>query len=157
MIMRIWKHIRKYWFYIVCSLIFAALSVASQLYVPILTGNAIDHMIGVGKVDFVGVAAIVRVIVAATAVTAISQWIFGICNNKITYNVSRDLNFPCAIPITTFGIGLIYQKNQCLSSTAQPVSENHQQLSSFSPVNPRSIFPFPLSSENKTQLVYPGE
>ena len=91
MIMRIWKHIRKYWFYIVCSLIFAALSVASQLYVPILTGNAIDHMIGVGKVDFAGVAAIVRVIVAATAVTAISQWIFGICNNKITYNVSRDL------------------------------------------------------------------
>ena len=91
MIMRIWKHIRKYWFYIVCSLIFAALSVASQLYVPILTGNAIDHMIGVGKVDFVGVAAIVRVLVAATAVTAISQWIFGICNNKITYNVSRDL------------------------------------------------------------------
>ena len=91
MIMRIWKHIRKYWCYIVCSLIFAALSVASQLYVPILTGNAIDHMIGVGKVDFVGVAAIVRVIVAATAVTAISQWIFGICNNKITYNVSRDL------------------------------------------------------------------
>ena len=89
--MRIWKHIRKYWFYIVCSLIFAALSVASQLYVPILTGNAIDHMIGVGKVDFAGVAAIVRVIVAATAVTAISQWIFGICNNKITYNVSRDL------------------------------------------------------------------
>ena len=91
MIMRIWKHIRKYWFYIVCSLIFAALSVASQLYVPILTGNAIDHMIGVEKVDFAGVAAIVRVIVAATAVTAISQWIFGICNNKITYNVSRDL------------------------------------------------------------------
>ena len=91
MIMRIWKHIRKYWFYIVCSLIFAALSVASQLYVPILTGNAIDHMIGVGKVECVGVAAIVRVIVAATAVTAISQWIFGICNNKITYNVSRDL------------------------------------------------------------------
>ena len=88
---RVWKHIRKYWFYIVCSLIFAALSVAAQLYVPILTGNAIDHMIGVGKVDFVGVAAIVRVIVAATAVTAISQWIFGICNNKITYNVSRDL------------------------------------------------------------------
>ncbi len=91
MIMRIWKHIRKYWFYIVCSLLFADISVASQLYVPILTGNAIDHMIGVGKVDFAGVAAIVRVIVAATAVTAISQWIFGICNNKITYNVSRDL------------------------------------------------------------------
>ena len=58
--------------------------------IPALCANP-DHMIGVGKVDFAGVAAIVRVIVAATAVTAISQWIFGICNNKITYNVSRDL------------------------------------------------------------------
>jgi len=88
---RVWKHIRKYWFYIVCSLIFAALSVAAQLYVPILTGNAIDHMLGVGKVDFAGVSGIVQTILAAAAVTAVSQWIFGICNNKITYNVSRDL------------------------------------------------------------------
>ena len=86
-----WKHIRKYWFYIVCSLIFAALSVAAQLYVPILTGNAIDHMLGVGKVDFAGVSGIVQTILVAAAVTAVSQWIFGICNNKITYNVSRDL------------------------------------------------------------------
>lgn len=91
MIGRVWKHIRKYWFYIVCSLIFAALSVAAQLYVPILTGNAIDHMLGVGKVDFAGVSGIVQTILVAAAVTAVSQWIFGICNNKITYNVSRDL------------------------------------------------------------------
>ena len=89
---RVWKHIRKYWFYIVCSLIFAALSVAAQLYVPILTGNAIDHMLGVGKVDFAGVSGIVQTILVAAAVTAVSQWIFGICNNKITYNVSRDLS-----------------------------------------------------------------
>lgn len=88
---RVWKHIRKYWFYIVCSLIFAALSVAAQLYVPILTGNAIDHMLGVGKVDFAGVSGIVQTILTAAAVTSVSQWIFGICNNKITYNVSRDL------------------------------------------------------------------
>lgn len=88
---RVWKHIRKYWFYIVCSLIFAALSVAAQLYVPILTGNAIDHMLGGGKVDFAGVSGIVQTILVAAAVTAVSQWIFGICNNKITYNVSRDL------------------------------------------------------------------
>lgn len=88
---RVWKHIRKYWFYIVCSLIFAALSVAAQLYVPILTGNAIDHMLGVGKVDFAGVSGIVQTILIAAAVTSVSQWIFGICNNKITYNVSRDL------------------------------------------------------------------
>lgn len=91
MIARIWKHIRKYWFYIACSLICALLSVAAQLYVPIITGNAIDYMVEAGKVDFAGVASIVKVILAATAVTAIAQWIFGICNNKISYNVSRDL------------------------------------------------------------------
>ena len=55
MILRVWKHIRKYWFYIACSLLFAALSVASQLYVPILTGNASDFMLEAGKVDFAAV------------------------------------------------------------------------------------------------------
>lgn len=91
MILRVWKHIRKYWFYIACSLLFAALSVASQLYVPILTGNAIDFMLGAGKVDFAAVWSVLKAILAATVLTAVSQWIFGICNNKITYGVSRDL------------------------------------------------------------------
>lgn len=89
--LRVWKHIRKYWFYMMCSLFFAAVSVAAQLYVPILTGNAIDFMIGAGKVDFGAVWSVLKVILAATAITAVSQWIFGICNNKITYSVSRDL------------------------------------------------------------------
>lgn len=91
MILRVWKHIRKYWFYIACSLLFAALSVASQLYVPILTGNAIDFMLEAGKVDFAAVWSVLKAVLAATALTAVSQWIFGICNNKITYGVSRDL------------------------------------------------------------------
>ena len=91
MMLRVWKHIRKYWFYMVCSLFFAAVSVAAQLYVPILTGNAIDFMIGAGKVDFGAVWSVLKVILAATAIAAVSQWIFGICNNKITYSVSRDL------------------------------------------------------------------
>ena len=63
----------------------------TQMLISTIDYNEYVGRIGVGKVDFAGVAAIVRVIVAATAVTAISQWIFGICNNKITYNVSRDL------------------------------------------------------------------
>lgn len=88
---RVWRHIRKYWFFIGCSLLFAALSVAAQLYVPILTGDAIDFMIDAGKVDFAGVFGILKIIAAATAVTALSQWILGVCNNKITYCVSRDL------------------------------------------------------------------
>lgn len=91
MILHVWKHIRKYWFYIACSLLFAALSVASQLYVPILTGNAIDFMLEAGKVDFAAVWSVLKAVLAATALTAVSQWIFGICNNKITYGVSRDL------------------------------------------------------------------
>ena len=91
MMLRVWKHIRKYWFYMVCSLFFAAVSVAAQLYVPILTGNAIDFMIGAGKVDFGAVWSVLKEILAATAIAAVSQWIFGICNNKITYSVSRDL------------------------------------------------------------------
>lgn len=91
MMLRVWKHIRKYWFYMVCSLFFAAVSVAAQLYVPILTGNAIDFMIGAGKVDFGALWSVLKVILAATAIAAVSQWIFGICNNKITYSVSRDL------------------------------------------------------------------
>lgn len=54
-------------------------------------------------------------------------------------------------------LALYIKKINAYHQRLNPVSENHQQLSSFSPVNPRSIFPFPLSSENKTQLVYPGE
>lgn len=88
---RILKSIQSYWFYILCSLVCAAISVAAQLYVPILTGNAIDGMIDAGKVDFHLVASIVKVILTATAISGVAQWIFGICNNKITYHVSRDL------------------------------------------------------------------
>lgn len=91
MILRILKYIRAYWGYLAASLVCAALSVASQLYVPILTGDAIDAMIEAGNVNFAGVFAILKVIVIATVITAIAQWIFGICNNKITYHVSRDL------------------------------------------------------------------
>lgn len=91
MILRVLKYIRAYWGYLTVSLLCAALSVAAQLYVPILTGDAIDRMIEAGRVDFVGVSSIIKVILAATAVTAAAQWIFGICNNKITYQVSQDL------------------------------------------------------------------
>lgn len=91
MILRVLKYIRAYWGYLAASLVCAALSVASQLYVPILTGDAIDAMIDAGNVNFAGVFAVLKVIVIATVITAIAQWIFGICNNKITYHVSRDL------------------------------------------------------------------
>jgi ATP-binding cassette subfamily B protein len=83
--------IKKYWFFLALSVLTAAVSVASTLYVPILVGNAIDYIIGEGAVVFEKIAAILVQIGVVVAVTALSQWIMNICNNKITYHVTRDI------------------------------------------------------------------
>lgn len=88
---RVLRYIAPYKIFVICSLLCAALSVATQLYVPILTGNAIDYMIGEGNVDFAGLFAICKIILASVALTFFAQWIMSLCNNKITYSVSRDL------------------------------------------------------------------
>ena len=85
------KYIKKYMFYVVLSVIFAAATVAMTLYVPILTGDAIDLIVGKGNVDFSAVYAIVKKIIIVVGLTALSQWIMNICNNKITYGVIRDI------------------------------------------------------------------
>lgn len=85
------KYIKKYMFYVVLSVIFAATTVAMTLYVPILTGDAIDLIVGKGNVDFSAVYAIVKKIIIVVGLTALSQWIMNICNNKITYGVIRDI------------------------------------------------------------------
>lgn len=83
--------LRKYWFYIVLSIVMATITVASSLYVPILVGDAIDYIIEPGKVDFVQIMHILRIIGIVVAITALSQWLMNICNNKITYQVTRDI------------------------------------------------------------------
>ena len=88
---RVLRYIRRYWVYVVLSLITAALSVGTQLYVPILSGNAIDRMIGQGAVDLTGVMVICRNILLTIGVTAVSQWILGVCNNHMAFCVTRDL------------------------------------------------------------------
>ena len=85
------KYIKKYMFYVVLSVIFAAATVAMTLYVPILTGDAIDLIVGKGNVDFSAVYTIVKKIIIVVGLTALSQWIMNICNNKITYGVIRDI------------------------------------------------------------------
>lgn len=85
------KYIKKYMFYVVLSVVFAATTVAMTLYVPILTGDAIDLIVGKGNVDFSAVYAIVKKIIIVVGLTALSQWIMNICNNKITYGVIRDI------------------------------------------------------------------
>lgn len=88
---RIMQYIKPYSLFLIISFLCAAVSVAAQLLVPIFCGNAIDAMIGKGQVDFNGVGTIVVAIAAATVITAAAQWVLAVCNNKITYCVSRDL------------------------------------------------------------------
>ena len=87
---RVLSALRPYRLYLLLSLLAAALSVAAQLYVPILTGDAIDCMLGAGRVDFAGLAERIALILAATGVAALVQWLLSVCNNHIAYCVSRD-------------------------------------------------------------------
>ena len=88
---RVLEKIRPYRFFVGCSLIVAAVSVAAQLYIPILCGSAIDLMLGKGCVDFAGVMQIIMQIVAVAILAAFAQWLLSVCNNRITFSVSRDL------------------------------------------------------------------
>ena len=88
---RVLEKIRPYSLFVVCSLIVAAVSVAAQLYIPILCGSAIDLMLGKGTVDFAGVMRIVVQIVVVAVIAAFAQWLLSVCNNRITFSVSRDL------------------------------------------------------------------
>ena len=88
---RVLHKIRPYSLFVVCSLIVAAVSVAAQLYIPILCGDAIDLMLGKGNVDFAGVGRIFVEVLVVAVVAAFAQWLLSVCNNRITFSVSRDL------------------------------------------------------------------
>ena len=88
---KVLRYIRKYAFFLICSLVLAAVTVALTLYVPILTGQAIDSIVRPGDVDFANVASILRKIGTAVLVTMAAQWVMNVCNNKITYCVVRDI------------------------------------------------------------------
>ena len=88
---RVLHKIRPYSVFVVCSLLVAAVSVAAQLYIPILCGDAIDKMLGKGNVDLAGVLRIAVSILVVAAVAALAQWLLSVCNNRITFSVSRDL------------------------------------------------------------------
>jgi ATP-binding cassette subfamily B protein len=90
-IKKVLRYIRKYRFTVLLSVLLAALTVISTLYVPILTGNAVDLLLGKGQVDIDGIIKIVIKIAAVMLVTAAAQWIMNTCNNYITYNVIRDI------------------------------------------------------------------
>lgn len=88
---RVAKYIKKYWFYLLCSLLLAFLTVCGTLYLPILTGRAVDQMIEQGMVDFEMLFSLLRSMGAVILITAVSQWLMSLCNNRMTYLVVRDI------------------------------------------------------------------
>ncbi len=90
-IKKVLKYIKKYRISVILSLFFAAVTVVLTLYLPILTGDAVDYMIGKGQVDFEKLAGLIGRMAVIICATGISQWIMNICNNKITYRVVKDI------------------------------------------------------------------
>ena len=83
--------IRPHLLYVIAGIAAAAVSVLGQLYIPILTGRAIDGMVQAGKVDLGIIGALLPKIAAVAVLAALGQWLLGLCNNKVAYNVSRRL------------------------------------------------------------------
>ena len=88
---KVLRYIRKYWFYLGVSVLMAACVVALTLYVPILTGNAVDLIVERGLVDFEGILTILVKMGIAIALTAVAQWLMNVCNNRMTYGIVRDI------------------------------------------------------------------
>ncbi|NBH83700.1 ABC transporter ATP-binding protein [bacterium C-53] len=88
---KVLSYIKRYRLVVALSLAFAAGSVALTLYVPILTGRAVDLIVAPGDVDFPGILAVLTRIGIAVLLTALMQWLMGVCNNRITYGVVRDI------------------------------------------------------------------
>ncbi len=84
-------YIKKYWFAVVLSLILATTTVVLTLYIPILTGDAVDLIIGKNQVDMAGIFSIMKKLAFVMVITAVAQWIMNTCNNYITYHVVKDI------------------------------------------------------------------
>ena len=90
-IKRVLEYIKDYRIYLVLSVLLAVITVALTLYIPVLVGSAIDCIIDMGRVDFNAIKYILLKIAVSAVITALAQWLMNMCNNKITYYVSRDI------------------------------------------------------------------
>lgn len=88
---KVLHYVRRYWFYLICSILLAAVTVVLTLYIPILIGDAIDCILGPGKVAFGVLKEIMVRMGIVIGLTALTQWIMSACNNKIAYYVVRDI------------------------------------------------------------------
>ncbi len=87
----VFSYLRPYVGYLILSLVLALITVALTLYVPILTGQAVDEIVGVGQVNFPKIFQIIIVIALAVAATSLAQWGMSLCNNRLTYGMVRDV------------------------------------------------------------------
>ena len=90
-ISRVLRYIKRYWVLIVCSILFAAGTVALTLYVPVVTGDAVDLIVGKGNVDFTALIKHLIRLVIVILITSLMQWIMNSCNNRIVFNVVKDI------------------------------------------------------------------
>lgn len=90
-IKKVLAYIRPQGLWVLLSLLMAVISVALTLYLPVLTGQVIDHILGPGEVEFDEIFSIMRVMLAAILVTAAAQWLMNLCNNRIVYTVTRSI------------------------------------------------------------------
>ena len=88
---KVLKYIEKYKVFLALSLIFAVVTVASTLYVPVVTGQVIDRILAPGQVEFAVIFRLLGKIGVITGLTAFAQWLMNVCNNKITYEVVQDI------------------------------------------------------------------
>ncbi|MCI8957229.1 MAG: ABC transporter ATP-binding protein [Eubacterium sp.] len=99
--------IKKYWYMIFASVIFASIYVVLSLYIPRLIGYGTDKIISQGKVNFDGLESVIGQIFVCTIVAAIAWWIMGLCNNRITFNVIRDIRQEVFAKIQKLPVGYI--------------------------------------------------
>lgn len=108
-IKRVIKYIRKYNVFVGVSVVLALVTTALTLYIPILIGEAVDVIISAGKVDFDGILDILMKMAIVVVITALGQWFMNVCNNRIIYNVMKDLREDIYEKISTLPLKYIDQ------------------------------------------------
>ena len=88
---RVLELIRPYAGLVVLTLVLAVVTVVTTLLAPVISGKAVDHIIGPGQVDFGGVGKLAIAMAGTVACTAVSQWLMNVVNNRITFHVVRDM------------------------------------------------------------------
>ena len=108
---KVLRYMRRYWFYLAISILLAAITVASTLYIPLLTGDAVDCIVSKGHVDWAGVFAVLKQMAMVIGVTALAQWGMNICNNKLTYQIVRDIRNEAFAKLEILPLKYIDQKS----------------------------------------------